>query len=128
MPLGKGCQPVGVTSLVVRFGRFFLKVRRLRRSKVRREEALPAAFQLSQNYPNPFNPTTTIKYAIPQPQDVTLHVYDALGRQVVTLVDGPQNAGRYEVRFDARGLPNGVYYYELRAGTFGERKAMVLLR
>ncbi len=90
--------------------------------------ALPAVFELSQNYPNPFNPTTTITYAIPQPQDVTLHVYDALGRQVVTLVDGPQNAGRYQVRFDARGLPNGVYYYVLRAGTFEERKAMVLLR
>lgn len=90
--------------------------------------ALPTAFELAQNYPNPFNPTTTITFGVPRPEQVTLRVYDALGRQIATLVDGPRNAGNYEVRFDARNLPNGVYHYVLRAGTFEERKAMVLLR
>lgn len=91
-------------------------------------DGLPATYQLSQNYPNPFNPTTTITYAIPQSQHVKLVVYNALGRQVAILVEGRRNPGQYQVQFDARGLSNGVYYYELRAGKFRERKAMVLLR
>lgn len=92
------------------------------------DDVLPATYQLSQNYPNPFNPTTTITYAIPQAQHVRLVVYNALGQQVAILVEGQRNPGQYQVQFDAGGLSNGVYYYELRAGTFTQRKAMVLLK
>jgi len=95
---------------------------------VRTDDGVPATYQLSQNYPNPFNPTTTITYAIPQAQHVTLVVYNALGRQVAKLVEGRRDPGQYQVQFDARGLSSGVYYYELRAGTFTQRKAMILLK
>ncbi|MFQ5640266.1 MAG: T9SS type A sorting domain-containing protein [bacterium] len=92
------------------------------------DNVLPETYQLLANYPNPFNPSTTITYAIPQAQHVKLIVYNALGQQVATLVEGRRRAGQYQVRFDAQGLSNGIYYYELRAGTFTERKAMVLLK
>ena len=92
------------------------------------ESTVPTRFLLSQNYPNPFNPTTTITYDIPQSEQVSLFVYDALGRRVAALVDRRLNAGRYEVQFDGSSLPNGVYHYELRAGAFADRKAMVLLK
>jgi hypothetical protein len=89
---------------------------------------IPATYRLFQNYPNPFNPATTVSYAIAEPQHVSLIVYDALGRQVAVLVDSQKNRGRYEVRFDAQHLSGGIYHYELRAGSFKERKTMVVLR
>lgn len=88
----------------------------------------PLAYRLEANYPNPFNPATTIGYALPDAGHVTLIVYDGLGRQVAVLVDAAQPAGLHRARFDAEGLPSGVYVYELRAGAFRERRAMVLFR
>ena len=70
-------------------------------------------YELSQNYPNPFNPTTTIKYQLPKPGNVTLKVYDILGAEVATLVEAFQNEGRYEISFDAGRLASGVYIYRL---------------
>jgi len=79
---------------------------------------------LEQNYPNPFNPSTTIKYSIPNvetlratSQQVTLKIYDILGREVITLVNKQQKAGSYEVQFDASGLTSGIYFYKLNSGT-----------
>ena len=92
------------------------------------DDGLPATYQLFQNYPNPFNPTTTLSYTIPEPQHVSLVIYDELGRQVAVLVEAQMNAGNHRVVFDARGLSNGLYHYELRAGSFRERKSMVLFR
>jgi hypothetical protein len=92
------------------------------------EEAHPATYQLAQNYPNPFKPTTTLTYAIPESQHVRLTVYDLLGRQVAVLVEGRRPPGRYQVHFDAKGLPSGVYYIELQAGSFRQQKAMVLAK
>ena len=66
-----------------------------------------------QNYPNPFNPTTTIVYTLPKQQHVTLKVYDLMGREMVTLVDEAQDAGRYDIIFDATQLPSGTYFYRL---------------
>lgn len=89
---------------------------------------LPADYALDQNYPNPFNPETTIRYALPEAAQVELVVFDVTGREVVRLNDHEQQAGRYAVRFDARSLPSGVYFYRLRAGSFSAVQKMVLLK
>ncbi|MEX2402462.1 MAG: T9SS type A sorting domain-containing protein [Rhodothermales bacterium] len=75
---------------------------------------IPAHFALAQNYPNPFNPATTIAFTLNRTQDVTLSVYNILGRQVGTLIDGMQPAGTYEVPFDGSGLASGTYLYVLQ--------------
>jgi hypothetical protein len=90
--------------------------------------SLPTSYQLHQNYPNPFNPTTTISCDLPQVADVTLTVYDVLGRQVRELASGTKPAGTYEVTFDAGGLPSGLYFYRLQAGSYVETKRMVIVR
>lgn len=99
---------------------------------------IPKSFSLSQNYPNPFNPTTTIKFSIPLAYSpllggaggglVTLKIYDALGREVTTLVNEVKSPGNYEVSFDANKLASGIYYYRLKAGDFAETKKMILLK
>jgi len=96
----------------------------------------PTGFVLHQNYPNPFNPTTTIRYELPAGKDqyfVTLKVYDALGRLVMTLVERYQAAGVYQVNWDGRdmnGRPvaSGIYFYTIQAGDFRLTKKMVLMR
>lgn len=85
-------------------------------------------FSLSQNYPNPFNPTTMIKYQLPANSNVSLKIYDILGQEVKTLVNRNQQAGSYEVRFDASNLASGIYLYSLRAGDFTMTKKMLLLK
>lgn len=89
---------------------------------------LPIEYSLGQNYPNPFNPSTTISYSIPMQSKVELKVYDVLGREVATLVNKKQQAGSYEVEFDASNLGSGVYFYQLRAGSFVESRKLVLLK
>ena len=95
---------------------------------------LPEKYLLYQNYPNPFNPSTTIKYSIPRSteyysvQQTTLKVFDILGREVATLVNKQQNAGNYEVIFNASNLSSGVYFYRLQSGNFVETKKLILLR
>ena len=88
----------------------------------------PTDYVLEQNYPNPFNPKTTIGFAIPKPEQVSLIVYDALGRQVATLVNERREAGRYEVNFDGSRLASGVYFYQLKAGAFTQTAKMVLVK
>jgi len=93
--------------------------------------SLPESYSLFQNYPNPFNPVTTIKYQIPKNNMVTLKVYDALGREVETLVNEIQHAGTYEVQFPGNAklnLASGVYFYKLTAGDFTTVKRMVLIK
>ena len=90
--------------------------------------ALPDKFELSQNYPNPFNPTTLIKYSLPKAGNVSLKVYNVLGKEVATLVNGYQTAGNYKVEFNARGLASGLYFYRLTAGDFVSVKKMMLLK
>ena len=89
---------------------------------------LPFAFTLSQNYPNPFNPSTTIKFRLPKSSEVTLTVFDILGREVSVLVNEKREAGAYEVKFDGSNLASGVYFYRLQAGDFVETKTMLVLR
>ena len=93
----------------------------------------PSKFELYQNYPNPFNPTTTIKYTIPNVEtrhalSLQLIIYDALGREVATLVNETQSPGNYSVQFDASKLSSGIYFYTLRAGEFSATKKMILMR
>jgi len=85
-------------------------------------------YKLSQNYPNPFNPSTTINYSIPERSNVTLKVYDILGREIATLVNKQQKAGFYEVNWNAINNSSGVYFYKILAGDFVETKKMILLR
>jgi len=89
---------------------------------------MPQSFALSQNYPNPFNPSTTIKYELPRTSQVTLSVYDILGRQVSVLVSERRNAGVHEVKLDGSTLASGVYFYRLQAGDFVRTRKLVLLR
>ncbi|MCF6269862.1 MAG: T9SS type A sorting domain-containing protein [Melioribacteraceae bacterium] len=85
-------------------------------------------FKLIGNYPNPFNPTTVINYYLPTLSFVELKVYDLLGKEIASLVDKEQNAGRYEVMFNGRNLSSGLYLYKLKAGTFTKTKIMHLLK
>ncbi|MFA3784147.1 T9SS type A sorting domain-containing protein [Melioribacteraceae bacterium 4301-Me] len=87
-----------------------------------------SGFVLQQNYPNPFNPSTTIRFSLPRREHVTLKVFDILGREVATLVDGELNAGEYSVVYDASSLPSGVYFYRLQAGSFVEQRKMEVVK
>jgi hypothetical protein len=97
-------------------------------TSVRQTNTIVQNFQLEQNYPNPFNPSTAIKFQIPSANDVTLKVYDILGREVRTLVNESLQAGSYETTFDATGLASGVYLCRLTSRDFSETKKLVLLR
>jgi M6 family metalloprotease-like protein len=90
--------------------------------------SIPTEYTLYQNFPNPFNPTTTIKYDLPNTGIAELIVYDILGRKVRTLLNENQQAGRYEISFNATGLASGVYIYQLRAQDFISTRKMILLK
>ncbi|WP_456425835.1 trypsin-like peptidase domain-containing protein [Rhodocaloribacter sp.] len=92
------------------------------------EADLPAAFTLDQNYPNPFNPTTMIAFTLPEAGEVTLRVFNALGREVATLAEGFREAGSHQVRFDATDLSAGIYVYVLQSEGFRQTRRMVLLK
>jgi hypothetical protein len=85
-------------------------------------------FELMQNYPNPFNPTTRIQFVLPQSMNVTLKVYDVMGKEIATLLDGKANAGLNTVEFNASNLGSGVYFYKLNAGSYSSTKKMVLTK
>jgi hypothetical protein len=85
-------------------------------------------FSLEQNYPNPFNPSTVIGYRLPVNSDVTLKVFDLLGREVATLVDEFKPAGKYEVEFNSKDLSSGIYFYTIQAGSFTKTEKMILLK
>lgn len=95
---------------------------------VKTDGPLPLEYGLDQNYPNPFNPETFIGFRVAQAGPVKLQVFDLLGREVAVLVNEQKDAGGYQVRFDASGLPSGVYLYRLTAGTYVDAKKLVLVR
>ncbi|RPI04681.1 MAG: T9SS C-terminal target domain-containing protein [Ignavibacteriae bacterium] len=96
---------------------------------VREETAvIPAKFALLQNYPNPFNPTTTIRFSLAQREQVSLKIFDILGREISTLADGILDAGQYQTTFDASRFASGIYFYRINAGEFTATKRLVLIR
>ena len=91
-------------------------------------DSRPDQFTLEQNYPNPFNPTTTIRVELPQRGSASLRVYDMLGRQVATLLDGVTAPGRHEFTFDGRTLASGMYVYVLRAAGGVRVRKMIMVK
>lgn len=91
-------------------------------------DEVPDSFELGQNYPNPFNPSTAIEYTLSEAGEVTLMVFDMLGREVATLVRGLQPAGSYTMHFNAEGFPSGAYLYTLRHGSQDQTRIMLLAR
>jgi hypothetical protein len=89
---------------------------------------LPTSFALEQNYPNPFNPNTKISYQLPVSCQVTLKIFNSLGEVVKTLVDEQKETGRYEIEFNAENIPSGIYFYQLKTGTFMQTKKMMLMK
>jgi photosystem II stability/assembly factor-like uncharacterized protein len=90
---------------------------------------LPANFSLSQNFPNPFNPSTLIKYQVPQNSYVNLKVYNSLGQEIATLVNGMIYAGTHEVQFNASNMSSGIYFYVMQAGnSFVQTKKMIVIK
>jgi len=85
-------------------------------------------FVLNQNYPNPFNPSTTITYTIPSDEFVDLRVYNMLGKEIAILEMEQKSAGSYKVNFNASDLPNGVYFYSIKAGEFASTMKMMLVK
>ncbi len=89
---------------------------------------VPRSFALYQNYPNPFNPTTNIKFDLPKSGNVSLKLYDMLGNEVQTLVDGNQQAGVYNITVNGANLASGVYFYTLKTDSYVETKKMALIK
>jgi hypothetical protein len=92
------------------------------------ENLQPSKFSLEQNFPNPFNPSTTISFAVPNEELVTLKVYNSLGEEVKELINETKPVGNYSVSFDASELTSGIYFYKISAGSFSNSKKMVLLK
>ena len=95
---------------------------------IKESESKFNTFNLSYNYPNPFNPSTNIKYSVPQSSNIVIKVFDILGNEIETLVNEEKPAGTYEITWYAEQLPSGVYFYQLKTGSFMETKKMVLMR
>ena len=86
------------------------------------------SFDLLQNYPNPFNPETKIEYWLPSAGKITLKIYDVLGREIESLVDKMQDAGKYEINWNAARYSSGVYFYNIVAGSNHSVKKMLLIK
>ena len=97
-------------------------------TEIAASDNLPITFSLHQSYPNPFNPTTKIDFEIPSSSFVTLKVYDALGREVETLVAEIKPAGYYSVNFEGSKLSGGIYFYKITAGNYSDTKKFILLK
>ncbi len=92
------------------------------------DQVIPEVFSLKQNYPNPFNPTTRIEYELPVAGEVTLTVFNMLGMEVMQLDRGMKRAGVHHVSLDGSHLPSGIYFYQLRSGSFVKTRKMSLIK
>lgn len=92
------------------------------------DNQIPQAYSLGQNFPNPFNPSTTINFSVPAEGYVSLKVFNTLGQEVATLVNGVRSAGTYTATFDASGLSSGMYFYTIQTKGFMQTKKMVLTK
>ena len=89
---------------------------------------IPVNYSLSQNYPNPFNPVTNLEFGITNLEFVTLKIYDNLGKEIATLVNGNLKPGSYKYNFDASGLTSGIYFYKLETDNFSATRKMLLVK
>jgi len=85
-------------------------------------------YELSQNYPNPFNPSTKIQFKIPEDGFVSLKIYNTIGEEIASLVNGFITTGKYSVEFNAGNLPSGLYIYRMVSQNFSSSKKMLLVR
>ena len=92
------------------------------------KSTIPDQFMLKQNYPNPFNPSTTIEFSLPRRANIQLDVYNVLGKKVANLADGNYASGNYSIVFDAKNLPSGIYFYQLKTDNYNEVKKMELIK
>jgi plastocyanin len=90
--------------------------------------SIPARFEMAQNYPNPFNAQTAIEYSLPQDSRVRIVIYNLLGQNIETLIDGSQPAGTHTAVWDASEVPTGVYFYKIEAGEFTQTRKMLLAK
>lgn len=97
-------------------------------TKVESVQGFPLSISISQNFPNPFNPTTTFSYELSAVSEVRLAIFDVLGREIVVLVDGKEQAGTHKKNWDASIFPSGMYFYRFQAGSHVETKRLVLLK
>lgn len=95
---------------------------------VKKDVSIADNYKLAQNYPNPFNPTTEISFSLPKAGNVTLKIYDIIGKEISTLMNTKLNSGDYTVAFDGKNLSSGVYFYKLEADNFVQMKKMVLMK
>jgi plastocyanin len=89
---------------------------------------VPSSFNLAQNFPNPFNPSTKISFSLPQKSHVTIKIYNAIGIEIKTLVDGETDAGTHEIEFNGSNLASGIYFYRLLTPSYTDTKRLVLLK
>ena len=92
------------------------------------ESVIPENYELNQNYPNPFNPTTQIQYELPLAGEISLTLYNTLGIEVMQLDKGIKSAGIHNISFDGSHLPTGIYFYQLRTGSFVKTRKMSLIK
>jgi hypothetical protein len=105
-----------------------LQILRFTPTGIEENDMLPNTFSLIQNYPNPFNAQTTIRYSLPSQSDVSIDIFDILGRKVETLVSGKQAAGSHSIIWDATNVTSGVYFYRIQAGDYADTKRCLLLK
>jgi len=134
-----GLSGIGVSTLMVsnsseevfvgtKEGKIFMSKVEGKVTSVEGEETAPTTFELNQNYPNPFNPSTTIKFAVPEAGNYSLRVYDILGQEVATLINGQLTAGTHKVSFEASRLASGMYIYKLTGSNVNLTKKMILMK
>ena len=83
---------------------------------------------LEQNYPNPFNPTTTIRYMLDSKRFLILSIYDALGNEIIKLVNGEELPGIHKIKIEMKDISSGIYFYRLQAGNNVETKKMIFIK
>jgi hypothetical protein len=125
---GQGSSPISINdSLVIDPKKWILMGEPSIITSLKDDIAENIDYHLEQNYPNPFKNTTTIKFSIPEPQFVSLKVFNILGTEIITLVNDELAKGKYEVSFDGSNLSSGTYFYCLQAGNYTESRKLVLL-
>lgn len=126
--LGNTTQDVNASEEIWKFVSQFTLSQFTGGTNVNTESFTAATFALAQNYPNPFNPSTTIEFSLPKNERVKLAVYDLLGREVASLVDGRLDAGQHSFVFDGSNLTSGIYFYRLQAGAQVQTRKLMLVK